>query len=63
LQERIGTSWVAFRESTDAWLTIKRGYGRDAVETVFQETLDAKTSPAEGQIISLWDDAEAADGS
>ena len=63
MQERIGASWVAFRESTDAWLTVKRGYGRDAVESVFRETLDAKTSPAEGQIISLWDSAEAAAGS
>ncbi len=62
LQERIGASWTAFRDSTDAWLSVKRGYGREAVETVFRETLDAKTSPAEGQVISLWDSAEEAAG-
>jgi len=62
LQERIGASWTAFRDSTDAWLSVKRGYGRDAVETVYRETLDAKTSPAEGQVISLWDSAEEAAG-
>jgi hypothetical protein len=62
LQERLGESWVAFRDSSEAWLTVKRGYGRDAVERVFQETLDAKTPPAEGQIISLWDSADEAAG-
>jgi NADPH:quinone reductase-like Zn-dependent oxidoreductase len=62
LQERIAASWVAFRNSTDAWLHIKRGYGRDAVEAVFNRTLDARISPAEGQIISLWDSAGAAAG-
>jgi NADPH:quinone reductase-like Zn-dependent oxidoreductase len=59
LQERIGASWVAFRDSTDDWLQIQRGYGRNAVDTVFNQTLDARTSPAEGQIISMWDEDRA----
>jgi NADPH:quinone reductase-like Zn-dependent oxidoreductase len=62
LQERLGAAWAAFRDSTDAWLTIKRGYGRAAVQSVYEQTLDARISPAEGQIISLWDDADAAAG-
>jgi hypothetical protein len=62
LQKKLGSAWAAFRDSTDAWLTIRRGYGRDAVESVFQQTLDAKTSPVEGQIISLWDSEEEAAG-
>lgn len=62
LQERIGAAWAAFRDSTDGWLTIERGYGRAAVEAVFQQTLDAKTSPATGQIISLWDTPAEASG-
>jgi hypothetical protein len=41
---------------------VNRQYGRDAVESVFQKTLDAKTQPADGQIISLWDSAEEAAG-
>lgn len=61
-QERLGASWTAFRDSTDAWLEVKRGYGRGAVEQVFNDTLDARTKPNEGQIISLWDDADAAAG-
>jgi hypothetical protein len=62
LQERMGASWTAFRNSTDVWLSVQRGYGRDAVESVYQQTLDAKTSPAEGHVISLWSSAEEAAG-
>lgn len=35
LQERIGAAWTAFRDSIDAWLEVKRGYGREAVESVY----------------------------
>ena len=62
LQKRLGSSWTDFRDSTDAWLSVVRGYGRDAVESIYRKTLDGKTSPAEGQIISLWDSAEEASG-
>jgi hypothetical protein len=62
LQERLGSAWAAFRDSTDAWLDVKRGYGRDAVEAVYRDTLDAKTLPSEGQVISLWDNADEAAG-
>lgn len=61
LQERLGASWAAFRDSSDAWLKVKRGYGRAAVEQVFNQTLGAQTQPADGHVISLWDsEAEAA---
>ena len=62
LQERIGTAWTAFRDSTDAWLKVKRGYGRKNVESVYNLTLNAKTRPAEGNVISLWDNPEQAAG-
>jgi hypothetical protein len=62
LQERIGSAWTSFRDSTDTWLSVNRQYGRDAVENVFQKTLGAKTQPADGQIISLWDSREEAAG-
>ena len=61
LQERLGDSWAAFRDSSDAWLRVKRAYGRAAVEQVFNQTLDAQTQPADGHVISLWDsEGEAA---
>lgn len=62
LQQRMGASWEAFRDSSEAWLKVVRGYGRAAVERVFLDTLDAKTPPSEGQVISLWDSAEEAAG-
>jgi hypothetical protein len=62
LQERIGASWAAFRDSSDAWLSVKREYGRAAVERVFQETLDSKAQPADGHVISLWDNERDAAG-
>ena len=60
LQQRIGEAWSEFRDSSSAWLEVRRGYGRDAVERVYLDTLDAKTQPSDGHVISLWDDAAAA---
>ena len=62
LQQRIGEAWSEFRDSSSAWLEVRRGYGRDAVERVYLDTLDAKTQPSDGHVISLWDDAAAAGG-
>jgi hypothetical protein len=59
LQARIGDAWGAFRDSTDDWLKIERGYGRTAVEAVYLETLDAQTPPSQGQILSLWENPRA----
>lgn len=56
-QDRLGASWADFRNGTDQWLEVKRSAGRAALERVYQDTLAAKTSPAEGQILSLWEDA------
>ena len=63
LQKRIGEAWAEFRDSSDAWLEVERGYGREAVERVFRATLDAKTQPAQGHVISLWDSEREAAGS
>jgi len=62
-QERLGTSLQSFLELTRSWLTVERGYGRDAVERVFQATLAGSARPNRGNILSLWDDATAASGS
>jgi len=62
LQERIGASWAAFRDASDSWLHVQRQYGRDAVLRVFLDTLDAKTQPSDGHVISLWDDEKQASG-
>ncbi len=54
LQERIGEAWVKFRDSSDSWLTVSRGYGPEAVERVYKETLEGRAKPSEGHVLSLW---------
>ena len=61
-QERIGAAWATFRDSTQTWLEVHRGYGAEAVELVYQRSLDGKIPPVQGQILSLWDTPEEASG-
>ena len=56
LQQRMGEAWTAFCDSTDAWLTVRRGRGRAAVEQVYHDTLEGRTAANEGQVLSLWDE-------
>ena len=58
LQQRLGAAWKEFRDWSDSWLRVVRGQGRDAVERVYRETLEGRTAPEQGQILSLWDDGE-----
>ena len=51
----MGASWAAFRDSSDAWLKIVRSSGKDAVVRVYEATLEGRTTPDEGQILSLWE--------
>jgi hypothetical protein len=62
LQERLGSSWAGFRDASRAWLEVERAYGREAVERVYRATLEGSASPAQGNVLSLWEDAEAAAG-
>ena len=61
-QERLGTSLRAFIESSAKWLRVERGYGREQVQRVYGETLAGSASPAQGNILSLWDDEGSAAG-
>ncbi len=61
-QERLGASLRAFIESSAKWLRVERGYGREQVERVYGETLEGSASPAQGNILSLWDDEGSAAG-
>lgn len=61
-QERLGSSLHAFVESSAKWLRVERGYGRAVVERVYAATLDGSASPAEGNILSLWENEDAASG-
>ena len=57
LQRRLGEAWSGFRSFSEGWLQVQRGYGRDAVERVYQETLAGRTEPQHGHVLSLWDAA------
>ena len=57
LQQRLGDAWAEFRDASSGWLDVRRGYGREAVERVYLDTLEARTRPADGHVVSLWDDA------
>jgi len=61
-QKRLGSAWLSFRDFSDTWMRVERGYGQAAMARVFDETLNGRTSPAEGQILSLWESAEEAAG-
>ncbi len=61
-QNRLGASLKAFIEFSDKWLQVERGYGRDAVERVFQSTLSGSSRPETGNVISLWESRAAAAG-
>ena len=61
-QQRLGEGWKAFRDGSQAWLAVERGYGSEAVERVYRDTLEGRTRPDKGQVLSLWPDAGAAAG-
>jgi NADPH:quinone reductase-like Zn-dependent oxidoreductase len=62
LSERLGAAWTRFAQASDGWLRVVRGYGREAVAQTYAETLAGRASPAEGHVLSLWDDAAQAGG-
>jgi hypothetical protein len=62
LQQRIGDALRSFIATTPKWLSVERGYGRDAVEHVYRETLGGRAAPDTGHVLSLWDDEAAAAG-
>jgi NADPH:quinone reductase-like Zn-dependent oxidoreductase len=57
LQRRLGAAWASFRSFSEGWLQVQQGYGREAVERVYQDTLAGRTDPQHGHVLSLWDAA------
>jgi hypothetical protein len=54
LNQRIASSWTDFRDASDKWLEVVRGSGPEAVEQVFRETLEGRTLPSQGHVLSMW---------
>ena len=55
LSQRMGDSWAEFREASKGWHEIRRGHGRNALESAYQETREGRTPPSRGHVLSLWD--------
>jgi len=53
LQQRIGEAWAGFRTSSRDWLEVKRGTGPEALAEVYRDTVEGKTEPHIGHILSL----------
>ena len=62
LQERLGSCWSAFQDSSGRWLRVERCYGRDALERVYADTLAGSARPDVGHVASVWENAGAASG-
>jgi NADPH:quinone reductase-like Zn-dependent oxidoreductase len=57
LQRKLGAAWSEFRAFSEGWLQVRRGHGREAVESVYADTLAGRTRPEHGHVLSLWDEA------
>ena len=53
LEQRIGTSFVRFREFADSWLSVRDFKGSDEARQAFSEVRDGEASPSEGYMVSL----------
>jgi Protein of unknown function (DUF2855) len=57
LGQRIEAAWVAFLEAASKpaapWITVVRGQGPQALETVYRELLDGRSQPQQGHMLSL----------
>jgi hypothetical protein len=53
LQKRMGDAWASFLPKVDAWITVERASGRDAIERVYRDTLDGRADPRRGYILSF----------
>jgi NADPH:quinone reductase-like Zn-dependent oxidoreductase len=56
LETRLAAAWSGFQATTDSWLTIERGYGRDAMTRVYEDTLEGRSPANVGQVLSLWNE-------
>jgi NADPH:quinone reductase-like Zn-dependent oxidoreductase len=52
-QQRIGASWSRFRDASRSWLEVIRGQGREDLEKTYTDTLEGRTHPNQGHVLSL----------
>ncbi|MGH0035374.1 MAG: DUF2855 family protein [Myxococcota bacterium] len=59
-QERLASAWSSFRSFAESWLRVRRGFGAEAVARVYEDTLHGRTSPEDGNVLSMWEAAPGA---
>ncbi len=52
-QEKLAKAWFEFIQHTEDWVEIEELEGREALQSVYMETLNGTASPKKGYIISL----------
>lgn len=55
IDQRFGAAWADFMPMLAKSLTIVEGFGTEAVERVYRETLAGRVSPSEGHMLSLFE--------
>ena len=50
-QRRLGEAWSAFSRASDAWLHIRRSYGRDGLLSVYEQVLNNRAKPEDGHVV------------
>jgi NADPH:quinone reductase-like Zn-dependent oxidoreductase len=53
LNEKVFAAWRAFVATSESWLEVEAGQGREAVERVYRDTLEGRARPDHGYILSL----------
>jgi hypothetical protein len=54
IDQRFGAAWAGFMPMLEKSLTVVEGFGVEAVERVYCETLAGRVSPSEGHMLSLF---------
>lgn len=55
IDQRFGAAWSDFVPMLEKSLTIVEGFGVEAVERIYRDTLAGKVSPSEGHMLSLFE--------
>jgi hypothetical protein len=59
LMDRVGAALAVFLDGAPTWLRVVHSAGPDAVELVYLDMLEGRTTPDTGQVLSMWPDAFA----
>ncbi|MDX2380962.1 MAG: DUF2855 family protein [Acidimicrobiia bacterium] len=59
LMDRVGAALAVFLDGAPTWLRVAHSAGPEAVELVYRDSLEGRTTPDTGHVLSMWPDAFA----